>query len=77
MQISVNYIVAAFMLLGFKDCLKAWHRMGWYGHIMIVGTWAFFNFGGRGILKEVHRQAGRDVSSKKGPPKSNVVQKGA
>jgi lysophospholipid acyltransferase len=46
-----NYVVAAFLLLNFKDCITAWHRMSWYGHITIVLALGFFRLGGQSLLK--------------------------
>lgn len=50
-QMNLNYTAAAFLLLGFKDCLKAWNRMYWHGHVMILVTFVFFHFGGRQALR--------------------------
>lgn len=50
-QMNLNYTASAFLLLGFKDCLKAWNRMYWHGHIVILVTSLFFHFGGRQALR--------------------------
>jgi lysophospholipid acyltransferase len=50
-QSNLNYIVCAFFLLNLKDCVRAYHRMGWYSHILIAGAMAFFHFGGRRMLR--------------------------
>lgn len=59
-QSSINYIVSAFILLNFMDCLKAWHRMGWYGHILIVLGVVGMRFGGKGLLISLNKKAGND-----------------
>jgi lysophospholipid acyltransferase len=51
-QINLNYVACAFMLLSFKGCLTAWQRMGYYGHVMIALATAFFRFGGRRLLRK-------------------------
>lgn len=50
-QANLNYIVSAFFLLNLRDCIKAYHRMGWYSHILIAGSLVFFHFGGRRALR--------------------------
>lgn len=50
-QSNLNYLASSFMLLGFSDCIKAYHRMGWYAHIITFGGMAFFHFGGRRWLR--------------------------
>jgi lysophospholipid acyltransferase len=51
-QINLNYTASAFLLLGFKDCLRAWNRMYWHGHLIIIATSLFFHFGGRQTLRK-------------------------
>ena len=51
-QANLNYVAASFMLLQWKDCIAAWNRMGWYGHICIDLAMAFFKFGGRRYLRK-------------------------
>lgn len=51
-QVNLNYTATAFLLLGFKDCLRAWNRMYWHGHVMILLTSLFFHFGGRQALRK-------------------------
>lgn len=73
MQININYIASAFMLLSFRSCIQAWHRVGWYTHILVAIAMLFFQAGGRralriGILvqpKAAHKQA---PSLKVSPP---------
>jgi lysophospholipid acyltransferase len=47
----LNYTAAPFMLLGIKESLLAWQRLGWHGTWMIGGTFVFFYAGGQRMLK--------------------------
>ncbi|ORY32801.1 MBOAT, membrane-bound O-acyltransferase family-domain-containing protein [Naematelia encephala] len=51
-QINLNFIAGAFILLGFNDCIRAWHRMGWYSPILVGAAMIFFRAGGRRALKQ-------------------------
>ena len=51
-QINLNYIASAFILLSLKDCTRAMHRMGWYSCILVALAMVFFQFGGRRMLKK-------------------------
>lgn len=41
-QANLNYVAGAFMLLSFGDCIKAWKRTGFYGHVLIAVASLFF-----------------------------------
>lgn len=70
-QVNLNYTAAAFLLLGFKDSLRAWNRMYWHGHVMIVVASVFFHFGGRQALRQrLPTQPKPDVPSIKVAPPS-------
>jgi lysophospholipid acyltransferase len=51
-QINLNYVASAFIILGFKDCIRVWNRMYWHGHIAIIASSLFFHFGGRQALRK-------------------------
>lgn len=51
-QMNLNYTASAFLILGFKDSLRAWNRMWWYGHVMIIAASLFFRLGGRSALRQ-------------------------
>lgn len=70
----LNYTAAPFMLLGISPSLRAWGRLGWYGHWMIGGTLAFFYLGGKPFLKGF--QVGRMKSAAQGPVSSGAVTPG-
>lgn len=50
-------MAAPFMLLTWQDSIMGWSRLGWYGHIAVGGTLAFFYLGGTKFLKR--KQAAR------------------
>ncbi|WVQ99616.1 hypothetical protein IAU59_006753 [Kwoniella sp. CBS 9459] len=58
-QLTINYTACAFILLSFKDCILAWHRMYWYTHILVIFAMAFFHFGGRRALRKGLEQRGK------------------
>ncbi|KAK4690004.1 hypothetical protein P7C73_g106, partial [Tremellales sp. Uapishka_1] len=51
-QINLNYIVSSFLLLSFRDSIRAWHRMYWYGHILTIASLLFFRLGGKKALRQ-------------------------
>lgn len=57
-----NYTAAPFMLLSIRSSLQGWGALGWYGHVMIVGSFAFFYGGGaawcQGLQKRRVKRAG-------------------
>lgn len=65
-----NYVASAFILLTFKDCISAWHRMGWYGHISIALALAFFRSGGGKYLKSQLPPSAVTSKSKSKEPKA-------
>ncbi|ORX36566.1 putative member of the MBOAT family of putative membrane-bound O-acyltransferase [Kockovaella imperatae] len=76
-QSNLNYVVAPFMLLSFRNCMTAWSRMGWYSHIIIALSMAFFQLGGRRRLRKgmEGRQAKTKPSFKLSPPSPMVDEK--
>jgi lysophospholipid acyltransferase len=54
----LNYTAAPFMILGAVDSLRAWSRLGWYGHIMLGICLAFFWGGGGRLLKSKSKRVG-------------------
>lgn len=50
-QINLNYLVAAFLLLEFKKSIMAWARMYFYGHVIIFSFMAFLRLGGKKWLR--------------------------
>jgi len=47
----LNYAVAPFQLLDLKRSLLAWHRMDWYGHVIIGLPLIFFMNGGKKVCR--------------------------
>ena len=50
-QVNLNYIASSFVLLSFRDCIKAWQRMFWYTPCLVVFSILFFHYGGREVLR--------------------------
>lgn len=58
-QVTLNYLAAAFLLLDFKASVSAWTRCWWYGHVAIFATLGALHFGGRRWLKSGLYSRGR------------------
>lgn len=69
----LNYAVAPFQLLDLKRSLLAWHRMSWYGHVIIGIPLIFFMNGGKRIVRAQLAKRGIIIPGGKGAPagKSN------
>lgn len=65
-QSTLNYLVVPFFLLDLKSALTGWHRMGWYGHILIFGAYGALQLGGRAWLVKLNKKMGR------APPKKAI-----
>lgn len=44
-QLTMNYTAAPFILLEFGRCLRAWHKLGYYGIVMAIGPIIAFRLG--------------------------------
>ncbi|KAI0347445.1 MBOAT-domain-containing protein [Trametopsis cervina] len=66
--LMLNYMASAFMLLTWKDSILCWSRLGWYGHIMVIGPLAFFYLGGTKVIRKIQsaraKKAGVTLSKK-------------
>lgn len=62
----LNYVTPPFMLLTWNDSITAWSRLGWYGHVIIMGTLVFFYVGGAKFFRNLHKQMGIAPPAKKG-----------
>lgn len=49
----LNYMAAPFMLLSVKDSLLGWSRLGHYGLVMVIVSFAFFYGPGTGIVRKM------------------------
>lgn len=73
-QFHINYIACAFMLLNFSDCITAWKRLYFIGHVTMIAALVFFQAGGRRALrrslppKGAKGDVGSDVPSIKVAP---------
>ncbi|KAI0698596.1 MBOAT, membrane-bound O-acyltransferase family-domain-containing protein [Cytidiella melzeri] len=78
----LNYMAAPFMLLNWHDCILGWSRLGWYGHYVLIGAYAFFYLGGTRLLRRTQaaraRKAGvQPVSNGKAVNRSAPTTPGA
>lgn len=44
------------MLLSIRHSLEGWGALGWYGHVMIVGSMAFFYGGGAAWCQRLQKK---------------------
>ncbi|KAF8341485.1 endoplasmic reticulum protein [Cantharellus anzutake] len=49
----LGYVVAPFQLLDLKRSILAWHRLYWYGHILVALPIIFFLNGGKRVMRKV------------------------
>ena len=54
----LNYTVTPFILLSARDSLLTWSRLGWYGHIVVMGSLVFFFGGGTQFFLNLQRAKG-------------------
>ena len=64
----VNYATVPFILLNFHDSIVAWRNLGFYGHILIFSSLAFFHSGGTKLLRRLQVKY-----NKVPPPRTNGV----
>ena len=66
----LNYSASPFILLSTRESLVTWSRLGWYGHVVVMGGLVFFYGGGIRFLRRLQRVKGviiRDL-----PPTNSV-----
>ncbi|KAF8211544.1 MBOAT, membrane-bound O-acyltransferase family-domain-containing protein [Mycena galopus ATCC 62051] len=71
----LNFAAAPFMLLSAKDSLIAWGRLGFYGHIIIGGSMAFFYAGGTKGLRALQAKQANKMAAKTEPVNTPVNEK--
>ncbi|KAF8816510.1 endoplasmic reticulum protein [Phlegmacium glaucopus] len=54
----LNYTASPFILLTARDSMLTWSRLGWYGHIIVMGGLVFFYAGGTKICKSLQKAKG-------------------
>jgi lysophospholipid acyltransferase len=52
----LNYAASPFILLTVKNLMWSWQRLGWYGHIVIIGSLLFFYAGGTAFFEQVQKE---------------------
>ena len=63
----LNYTASPFVLLSARDSLLTWSRLGWYGHVVVLGGLVFFYAGGTKFLSGLQKAKGISVPSSKVP----------
>jgi lysophospholipid acyltransferase len=54
----LNYAASPFIILSARDSITTWQRLGWYGHIIILGSLVFFSFGGNKYFRALQKKRG-------------------
>ncbi|KAF5320661.1 hypothetical protein D9619_001199 [Psilocybe cf. subviscida] len=76
----LNYSASPFILLSGRDSILSWKRLGWYGHIIIMGSLVVFAAGGTKFCRNLQKNLGVLPPSKKpaanGTASSNGVANG-
>ena len=55
---TLNYIAAPYVLLFTRESLLTWSRLGWYGHIVILGGFMLFYGGETRFLMSLRKAKG-------------------
>ena len=64
----LNYVASPFMLLSTRESLLTWSRLGWYGHIVVMGGLVFFYPSGGGTKSFMSLRGAKGIL-----PSSNKV----
>ena len=54
----LNYAASPFILLSTRESLLTWSRLGWYGHIVVMGALVFFYGGGTKFCMNLQKAKG-------------------
>ena len=54
----LNYAASPFILLSTRESLLTWSRLGWYGHIVVMGSLVFFYGGGTKFFMSLQKAKG-------------------
>ncbi|KDR74386.1 hypothetical protein GALMADRAFT_250302 [Galerina marginata CBS 339.88] len=54
----LNYTAAPFILLTATDSITTWNRLGWYGHVIVMGGLVFFYAGGASYFRGLQKKRG-------------------
>ncbi|KAF8164820.1 endoplasmic reticulum protein [Crassisporium funariophilum] len=67
----LNYAASPFIILSAKDSVTTWKRLGWYGHIVIMGSLVFFYAGGTKVFRGMQKRRGILPAKPKGGASAN------
>ncbi|KJA21611.1 hypothetical protein HYPSUDRAFT_140361 [Hypholoma sublateritium FD-334 SS-4] len=54
----LNYSASPFILLSGRDSITTWNRLGWYGHIIVMGSLLVFSLGGNKYFRALQKKKG-------------------
>lgn len=69
----LNYTAAPFIILSASDSIRTWKVLGWYGHVIVMGSLLFFYFGGTRYFRGLQKAKGILPPSKGKPGATNGV----
>ncbi|KAJ3495292.1 hypothetical protein NLJ89_g10651 [Agrocybe chaxingu] len=67
----LNYAASPFIILSAKDSIATWKALGWYGHIVIMGSLLFFYAGGTKFFRGLQKAKGIAPPARGGKPQAN------
>ncbi|KAF9563341.1 endoplasmic reticulum protein [Agrocybe pediades] len=54
----LNYAASPFIILSAKDSVTTWKALGWYGHVIVMGSLVFFYAGGTKFFRNLQKKMG-------------------
>ena len=54
----LNYTACPFILLTVRDSFLTWGQLGWYGHVIVMGSLVFFYAGGTKFFMDLQKAKG-------------------
>jgi len=54
----LNYSASPFIILSAKDSITTWKSLGWYGHVIVMGSLVFFYAGGTKFFRNLQKKKG-------------------
>ena len=54
----LNYAASPFIILSGRDSITTWSRLGWYGHIIVMGSLLVFSLGGNKYFRALQKKKG-------------------
>ncbi|KAF9268285.1 MBOAT-domain-containing protein [Marasmius fiardii PR-910] len=73
--VVLNYVTPPFMVLTWNDSIEVWTRLGWYGHIIVMGGLIFFYAGGAKFFRSLQAKDGKKKTPNGSGADTPVVEK--